>query len=70
MFSGIVEGTARVISIDRDRENVHFTLTCPFAHELSVDQSLAHNGVCLTVVAVGSKVSIPATHPLGVTSMW
>lgn len=65
MFSGIVEGTARVISIDRDRENVHFTLTCPFAHELSVDQSLAHNGVCLTVVAVGSKGFNPCHTSLG-----
>lgn len=50
MFSGIVEGLARVVAIEREHENVHFTLSCPFAHELSVDQSLAHNGVCLTVV--------------------
>lgn len=50
MFSGIVEGLARVVAIKREHENVHFTLSCPFAHELSVDQSVAHNGVCLTVV--------------------
>lgn len=50
MFSGIVEGLARVVAIEREHENVHFTLSCPFAHELSVDQSVAHNGVCLTVV--------------------
>ena len=65
MFSGIVEGTARVIRIDKDRENVHFTLTCPFADELRVDQSLAHNGVCLTVVAVGCKGVNPSQSPLG-----
>ncbi len=50
MFSGIVESTARVVAIDRDRDNLHFTLECPFAHELTIDQSVAHNGVCLTVV--------------------
>lgn len=64
MFSGIVEGTARVIKIDKDRENVHFTLTCPFASELGIDQSLAHNGVCLTVVAVGNKGVNPTHAPL------
>lgn len=50
MFSGIVESTARVVAIEQERDNVHFTFTCPFARELSIDQSLAHNGVCLTVV--------------------
>ena len=50
MFSGIVESMARVVAIEHDKDNVHLTLTCPFAHELSIDQSIAHNGVCLTVV--------------------
>lgn len=50
MFSGIVEETARVIAIEREQDNVHFTLTCSFVGELSIDQSVAHNGVCLTVV--------------------
>ncbi|MCF0235872.1 MAG: riboflavin synthase [Bacteroidaceae bacterium] len=50
MFSGIVEATARVVAIEKEQENIHFTLECPFGHELSIDQSVAHNGVCLTVV--------------------
>ena len=52
MFSGIVEEFGTVTAIEKDRENVHFTLTCSFADELKVDQSLSHNGVCLTVVDV------------------
>lgn len=50
MFSGIVEECAKVVGIEKDRENVHFTLTCSFVGELSIDQSVSHNGVCLTVV--------------------
>lgn len=50
MFSGIVEEFAKVVSIKRDRENIDFTLTCSFVNELKIDQSIAHNGVCLTVV--------------------
>ena len=50
MFSGIVEECAKVVGIEKDRENVHFTLTCSFVSELGIDQSVAHNGVCLTVV--------------------
>jgi len=52
MFSGIVEEFGIVTAIEKDKENVHFTLTCSFADELKVDQSLSHNGVCLTVVEV------------------
>ena len=52
MFSGIVEEYGVVTAIQKDRENVHFTLTCTFADELKIDQSLSHNGVCLTVVEV------------------
>ena len=52
MFSGIVEGFGTVKAIEKEKENVHFTLTCSFANELKVDQSLSHNGVCLTVVNV------------------
>jgi riboflavin synthase len=52
MFSGIVEGTGKVVKIEKDRENIHFTLYWSKADELKVDQSLSHNGVCLTVVAV------------------
>lgn len=52
MFSGIVEEYGTVVAIEKEQENVHFTLTCSFADELKIDQSLAHNGVCLTVVWV------------------
>jgi len=52
MFSGIVEEAGKVVAIEKDQENVHFTLTCSFVDELKVDQSLSHNGVCLTVVKI------------------
>lgn len=52
MFSGIVEESATVVAIEKEMENVHFTLTCSFADELKIDQSVAHNGVCLTVVKI------------------
>ncbi|MBR3857233.1 MAG: riboflavin synthase, partial [Bacteroidaceae bacterium] len=48
MFSGIIESMARVVAIEHEQDNVHLTLTCPFVEELSIDQSIAHNGVCLT----------------------
>lgn len=50
MFSGIVEGVGRVEALRREDGNLHLTLSCDFAKELHVDQSLSHNGVCLTVV--------------------
>jgi len=52
MFSGIIEEFATVVDIRYDRENIDFTLTCSFTSELKIDQSVAHNGVCLTVVAI------------------
>ena len=52
MFSGIVESTATVVAIEREQDNLHFTLRCPFTSELKIDQSIAHNGVCLTVVRI------------------
>lgn len=52
MFSGIVEEAAKVVAIVRDGGNVHLTLTCSFVDELKIDQSVSHNGVCLTVVAL------------------
>ena len=52
MFSGIIEEFATVVAIRKDRENIDFTLTCSFVGELTIDQSVAHNGVCLTVVAI------------------
>ncbi len=50
MFSGIIEEKATIVAIKKEQENVHFTLTCSFVNELKIDQSVAHNGVCLTVV--------------------
>ena len=50
MFSGIVEEFATVVAIEHDQENIHLTLTCSFVGELKIDQSVSHNGVCLTVV--------------------
>lgn len=52
MFSGIIETTARVVAVEQDKENKHFTMACDFGHELKIDQSVAHNGVCLTVVKI------------------
>ena len=52
MFSGIVEKIGFVKKIVKERENVHFKLTCPFVNELKIDQSVSHNGVCLTVVDI------------------
>lgn len=50
MFSGIVEEAAKVVSVDRNGGNVNLHISCSFASELKIDQSVAHNGVCLTVV--------------------
>jgi len=52
MFSGIIEEFAVVVAIQKDRENIDFTLRCSFVDELGIDQSVAHNGVCLTVVNI------------------
>ena len=50
MFSGIVEGTGRVVRIEREGDNINFRIACDFCDELKIDQSVSHNGVCLTVV--------------------
>ena len=55
MFSGIVEEAAKVIALEKDQENLHITLECSFVKELSIDQSISHNGVCLTVVKKTDK---------------
>lgn len=54
MFTGIVEATATVENIERHGSNIDITLSCPFTSELKIDQSLAHDGCCLTVVEVGA----------------
>ncbi len=61
MFSGIIEGIARVVAIENDKDNKHFTLECDFTNELKIDQSVAHNGVCLTVVKIdGNRYVVTA----------
>lgn len=55
MFSGIIEEGAKVVNLKHDQENVHITLECSFVNELKIDQSVAHNGVCLTVVNLTDK---------------
>ena len=55
MFSGIVEEAAKVVALDRDGGNLHITMECSFTNELKIDQSVAHNGVCLTVVAINDN---------------
>ena len=52
MFSGIVEECATVVGIVKEQENLHLTLQCSFVDELKIDQSVSHNGVCLTVVSI------------------
>jgi len=50
MFSGIIEEAARVVKLEKEKENLHITMECSFVNELKIDQSVSHNGVCLTVV--------------------
>ncbi len=52
MFSGIIEEAASVVAIKKDKGNLDITLTCSFTNELKIDQSVSHNGVCLTVVEI------------------
>ncbi|MDR1653664.1 MAG: riboflavin synthase [Prevotellaceae bacterium] len=61
MFSGIIEEAGEVIAVKTELANKILTLSCSFAHELTVNQSLSHNGVCLTVTAVeGNTYSVTA----------
>ena len=56
MVTGIVEAVGKVEKIEKSGNNIHFTLSCPFTHELKIDQSVAHNGVCLTVVKIHEDI--------------
>jgi riboflavin synthase len=61
MFTGIIEGLSKVEAIEKENTNVHFTFSCAFTHELKIDQSVAHNGVCLTVVKInGHQYTVTA----------
>lgn len=55
MFSGIVEETGKIVKIEKDKGNVHISLSCSFINNLKIDQSVSHNGVCLTVVRKSNK---------------
>lgn len=56
MFSGIVEATGTVVDIIRNDANIDLKIRCPFTQELKIDQSVAHNGVCLTVTSIDDDV--------------
>ena len=61
MFTGIIETMGTITRIEREGGNVHYSLSSNITHELKVDQSLAHNGVCLTVVAIdGDQYTVTA----------
>ncbi len=55
MFSGIVEEAAKVVKLEKEKENLHITMECSFVDELQIDQSISHNGVCLTVIRKDEK---------------
>lgn len=57
MFTGIVETTGKVVNIEKDKGNIHFTIQTPVAKELKIDQSMAHDGCCLTCVNVDIEKS-------------
>ena len=61
MFSGIVEEPARVVAVEHKDSNVDLTISCTFADQLHIDQSVAHNGVCLTVVALNPEGTYTVT---------
>lgn len=50
MFSGIIEEAAPVVRLEKEKDNLHITMKCSFVNELKIDQSISHNGVCLTVI--------------------
>jgi len=61
MFTGIIEALGKIESIEKEEENIHFTISAPFTEELKVDQSVAHNGCCMTVVNLeGSQYTVTA----------
>ena len=61
MFTGIIEGLGELKESKKKGDNIHFTFSCPFTNELKIDQSLAHNGICLTVVEInGGNYTVTA----------
>lgn len=61
MFTGIIESLGKIVALRSEKNNLHITMECNFTHELKVDQSVAHNGVCLTVVEItGTQYRVTA----------
>lgn len=56
MFTGIIEALGKVEKLETEQDNLHIYCSCPFIGELKIDQSLAHNGVCLTVVDIKNNI--------------
>src|ERR1700747_3770011 len=56
MFTGIIEALGKVEKLETEQDNLHIYCSCPFTNELKIDQSLAHNGVCLTVVDIKNNI--------------
>jgi riboflavin synthase len=73
MFTGIIEALGTIVAVEPQGTNYHFTVASPFAAELSIDQSVAHDGVCLTVVAIdtaaGTHVVTAIDETLRVTNL-
>lgn len=74
MFTGIIETLGTITNITKEGSNVHFELSADFTHELKIDQSVAHNGVCLTVVAINDNkytvTAIDETLKITALSQW
>jgi len=56
MFTGIIETLGEIVSIERDKKNIHFGISSPISNELKIDQSVAHDGVCLTVTSISNSI--------------
>jgi len=67
MFTGIIEEVGQVVNIEKDQTNIHFDIKAQLADELKVDQSVAHNGVCLTVVSLNPKKHLYRVTAIGET---
>lgn len=62
MFTGIIEARGKIISLKKDRSNLVFEISAPFVNEIKVDQSIAHNGVCLTVEKISATLKEQNTY--------
>ena len=70
MFTGIIEAFGKVVDLEKDQENLHLSLESSLTKELKIDQSLAHNGVCLTVVDIkDSRYKVTAIQAVSYTHL-